>query len=86
MQIVKGKQFEKQYRKLPVKLQKQFAKRLRLYIENKNHMLLHTHSLSGKYKDLWSFNVSADVRVIFDDSYADVVILVAVGSHSELYG
>jgi len=86
MRIAKAKQFEKQYRKLPVKIQKQFVARLKLYLENKNHSLLHVHSLKGKYLGLWSFNVTADVRVIFDESYEDVLILTAIGSHSELYG
>jgi len=85
MRIVKAKQFEKQYKKLPKKLHKQFIERLRIYLEDKDHPLLHVHSLAGKYKGLWSFNVSADVRAIFDDSYDEVVILVEIGSHSELY-
>lgn len=86
MRIAKGKQFEGQYKKLPPKTQKQFADRLKLYLENKNHSLLHVHSLKGKYTGLWSFNVTADIRVIFDDSYDEVLILIAIGSHSELYG
>ena len=85
MQIAKSRQFEKQYKKLPAKIQKQFAERLRLYLKNKNHSLLHVHSLAGTYKGLWSFNVTADIRVIFDDSYEETIILVAIGSHSELY-
>ena len=86
MRIAKARQFEKQYKKLPVKIQKQFAGRLALFLQNKNHSLLHVHSLKGKYTGLWSFNVTADIRVIFDDSYHEVLILVAIGSHSELYG
>lgn len=85
MQIAKAKQFEKQYKKLPHKTQQQLASRLQLYLEDKNHHLLHVHSLKGKYTGLWSFNVTADIRVIFDDSYEDVLILIAIGSHSELY-
>jgi mRNA-degrading endonuclease YafQ of YafQ-DinJ toxin-antitoxin module len=85
MRIAKAKPFEKQYKKLPVKIQKQFAERLKLFLNDKNHSLLHVHSLKGKYTGLWSFNVTADIRVIFDDSYDGVLILMAIGSHSELY-
>lgn len=85
MRIAKARQFEKQYKKLPTKTQKQFAERLTLFLHNKNHSLLHVHSLKGKYTGLWSFNVTADIRVIFDESYEGVLILVAIGSHSELY-
>jgi mRNA-degrading endonuclease YafQ of YafQ-DinJ toxin-antitoxin module len=86
MHIVKAKSFEKQYRKLPQRTQEQFAARLRLYFVDKNHPLLNVHSLKGAYAGLWSFNITADIRVIFDDSINGVVILTAVGSHSELYG
>jgi addiction module RelE/StbE family toxin len=85
MRITKGKQFEKQYEKLPAKTQKQFIVRLKLFLDNKDHPLLHVHSLTGKYQGLYSFNVTADMRVIYDDSYDDTIILVYIGSHSELY-
>lgn len=85
MRIAKSRQFEKQYRKLPSKTRKQFAERLALFVENKQHSLLNVHSLKGSYAGLWSFNVAGDTRVVFDDSYDGVVILVAIGSHSELY-
>jgi addiction module RelE/StbE family toxin len=85
MRVAKGKQFEKQYKKLPHKIQIQFAERLQLFLHNPRYPLLHVHNLTGKYKGLKSFNVTADVRVIFDNSFDDLLILVAVGSHSELY-
>ncbi|MEX0931068.1 MAG: type II toxin-antitoxin system mRNA interferase toxin, RelE/StbE family [Candidatus Paceibacterota bacterium] len=86
MQIETTRKFDKQFRKLPTKIQKEFAKRIDLFLTERNHALLHTHKLSGNLRGLWSFNVTADVRVVFDDSYEDVVILVAVASHIELYG
>ena len=85
MLITKSKKFVKQYKKLPVKIQKQFTDRLKLYLEDDNSRLLNVHSLQGQYKGLWSFNVSSDTRVIFDISEENVTILVAIGSHSELY-
>ena len=85
MRIAKGKQFEKQYKKLSPKIQKHFSERLRLFVDNKNHPLLRVHSLVGKYKGLYSFNVTADIRVIYDDAYEDLIILIYIGSHGELY-
>lgn len=86
MRIAKAKQFEKQYKKLPAKIQKQFADRLLLFLNDKRHPLLDVHSLKGEYAGLWSFNVTADIRVVFDESLEEVLILTAIGSHSELYG
>ncbi len=85
MRIAKSSQFTKQYKKLSIKLQKQFSDRLKLYIIDKNHPLLNVHSLKGKHRGLLSFNVTDDIRVIFDVTYEEVLLLVAIGSHSELY-
>ena len=86
MRIAKAKKFEKQYKKQTSKIQKQFADRLTLFLQDKRHPLLNVHSLKGEYTGLWSFNITADIRVVFDDSQEEVMILVAIGSHSELYG
>lgn len=86
MHIETTKKFDKQFKKLPSKIQQEFAKRIELFITERNHHLLKTHKLSGNLRGLWSFNVTADIRVVFDTSYDGVIILVAIGSHSELYG
>ncbi len=51
----------------------------------KNSKILKTHKLSGRLKDLWSFSLSGDIRVIFDKIVKEIIILVDIGSHSELY-
>lgn len=46
---------------------------------------LKTHKLSGKLKDLWSFSLEYDERVLFyftDDGNA---IFVDIGSHDQVY-
>lgn len=85
MRIVTDRKFDKNFKKQPLKIKTEFKKRINLFIEDVNNPLLNTHKLSGKLKDLWSFNLSGDMRVIFDKSQKDVIILVDIGSHSELY-
>lgn len=85
MRITTTKNFDKQFRKQPQKIQKEFAKRIELFLVDLHNPILNTHKLSGKLKDLWSFNASGDIRVIFDKSFGDIVVLEAIGSHSELY-
>jgi len=85
MQIVATKRFGKRLRKQPVKIKKEFKKRIRLFTSDMFHPLLNTHKLSGKAKNMWSFNISGDIRVVFDANQKGVVILVDIGSHSELY-
>jgi len=85
MRITTTKRFDKQFRKLPQKTQKEFSKRIELFLIDLDNPILNVHKLSGKMKDLWSFNVSGDIRVVFDKSFGDIVVLEAIGSHSELY-
>jgi len=85
MQITTTKQFDKQFKKQPLKIQKEFAKRIELFILDIYNPLLSTHKLSGKLKSRWSFNVSGDIRVVFDKDSNETIILIAIGSHSELY-
>lgn len=85
MRVTTTKKFDKQFKKQSAKIKKEFEKRIRVFLTDSNNPLLHVHKLSGSYEGLWSFNVSGDVRVVFDDSDETVIILVAIGSHSELY-
>jgi addiction module RelE/StbE family toxin len=65
--------------------EKKFWSRLEVFINNPGDVRLKTHKLSGKLKDLWSFSVEYDVRVIFyfvDKTHA---VFVDIGTHNEVY-
>ena len=85
MHLRKSKEFVKQYKKLPSKVQEQFNSRLLLWLENPNHPQLRNHPLVGKYLGYWSFNVTGDVRVIYKHVDDEIVILALIGTHSRLY-
>ncbi len=85
MYIARSKRFDKQYRKLPSKIHKQFGERLKLFLDDEKHPLLHTHSLTGEYRGFQSFNVNADIRAVFLIKDTDTIYFSAIGSHSELY-
>ncbi len=46
---------------------------------------LKTHKLSGKLKELWSFSVAYDARVLFYFTKDDKAVFVDIGSHDEVY-
>jgi len=56
-----------------------------LFIKNPYHSSLRTHKLSGKLKDLWSFSIEHDLRVIFYFEDNNKAIFVYIGSHDEAY-
>lgn len=85
MQIARSQQFIKQFKKLPAKTRQQFITRLKLFAANRTHPYLKIHRLSVQYADYQSFNVNADIRVVFKEIGDTEVLLVAIGSHSELY-
>ncbi|MEO8890785.1 MAG: type II toxin-antitoxin system YafQ family toxin [Coleofasciculaceae cyanobacterium] len=46
---------------------------------------LKTHKLSGKLKDLWSFSLEYDERVLFYFTEDGNVVFVDIGSHDQVY-
>lgn len=85
MQVTTTKAFDKQFRKQPKHVREAFKERVDLLIRDEKDPRLNIHKLSGTLKNLHSFNVTGDIRVLFDDRYSGMCILVAIGSHSELY-
>lgn len=85
MNIVSSRNFDKQFRKLPQKIKKQFSKRLEIFLIEPSNSQLNLHKLGGKYDELWSINITGDVRAILDRSFKNTILFVAIGHHSELY-
>ena len=62
-----------------------FWERVELFKSNPFDPKLRTHKLSGKLKDLWSFSIEYDLRVIFSFADQERIIFVDIGSHKEVY-
>ena len=64
-----------------------FWLRLDLFITDPFNLKLKTHKLSGKLKDLWSFSLDYDLRVVFyfTKDKPKKVVLVDIGTHDEVY-
>ena len=78
--------FKKQYKKLPPKLQNQFAERLRLFIQDPTAPELRVHPLKGNYSGYWSMNITGDLRALYFKQADTIIIFALIGTHSELYG
>ncbi|WP_353740582.1 type II toxin-antitoxin system RelE/ParE family toxin [Desulfoferrobacter suflitae] len=66
-------------------LEKLFWERVETFVEDPFDKRLRTHKLSGKLKDLWSFSITYDSRVIFYFADQTRAIFVDIGSHDEVY-
>ncbi len=66
-------------------LEASFWERVELFKNNPFEPKMRTHKLSGRLKDLWSFSVEYDLRIIFLFVEQDKVVFVAIGTHTEVY-
>jgi len=55
------------------------------FINEPYHPQLRTHKLSGQLKNLWSFSIDYDIRVIFYFVDKQHVIFENIGTHDEVY-
>ena len=67
MEISFSESFKKIYKKRikSTTVEPEFWNRLEIFAVDPFDSKLRTHKLSGKLKDLWSFTIEYDVRVVF---------------------
>ncbi len=66
-------------------LEARFWQKLAQFTANPFDPSLKTHKLSGKLKDLWSFSVGYDERVLFYFTDEEKAVFVDIGGHSDVY-
>ncbi|HSX28929.1 MAG TPA: type II toxin-antitoxin system mRNA interferase toxin, RelE/StbE family [Candidatus Saccharimonadales bacterium] len=79
------KPFNKQFEKLPHKLQKQAKAAIALFLDDVVAPSLRNHALTGKWAGHRSISAGGDLRLHFKIVNETTVLFVAVGSHSQLY-
>jgi len=84
MEIEFRKEFLKQYKKIPKKIQVKFNERLILFMSTPHHPLLHLHTLTGADYPIETINITGDYRAQFLRS-KQVISFIRIGTHSELY-
>lgn len=88
MNIKLAKKFAKQYSKAPLKIQRSFDSRLKIFTENPFNTLLNNHPLVGEYVNYRSINITGNWRAIYSEVLekdGKVAIFLALGTHSQLY-
>lgn len=81
-----SKRFVKDFRKAPQKVQIAFRHRLEIFLTDKYYPILNNHSLTGKYQEYRSFNVTGDWRAIFREFENGAILYFdLIGTHSQLY-
>jgi addiction module RelE/StbE family toxin len=66
-------------------IEDRFWEKVEAFKNNPFDPKLRTHKLSGKLKDLWSFSIEHDLRVVFRFVSDQKVLFVDIGTHREVY-
>lgn len=66
-------------------MEAKFWKTVEIFINDPFDARLKTHKLSGQLKNLWSFRVEYDLRVIFYFLGENKAVFVDIGTHDEVY-
>ncbi len=84
-QIARTKQFIKQYNKLPSKIQQKTVERIEILCVDEFNLILNNHPLKGEFLGQRSINVTGDIRIIYRKEGSTIILLLQIGSHSQLY-
>ena len=89
MEVSFSSSFKKTFKKKikSTELKADFWLMLELFINDPFNIQLKTHKLSGKLKDLWSFSLGYDLRIVFyfTKDKPKKAVLVDIGTHNEVY-
>lgn len=80
--------FKRAYKKTikgKTELEQKFWQRIEIFKANPFDERLKTHKLSGKLKDLWSFSIEFDIRVLFHFIDENKAMFVNIGKHDVVY-
>ncbi len=82
MEIIYSPTFLKKYKKLPYKIKELAENKEVVFRKNPFNPTLKTHKLHGKFKDLYSFSINHQYRIIFEIEKEQVFIFLLIGKHN----
>jgi addiction module RelE/StbE family toxin len=85
MKVIYSKDFLKQASALPTKLQDLLDTCLHVLSLNPFYPTLHTKKLKGELKNMLSFRITRDWRVIFMFQSPDEIKLIRIGNRKDIY-
>lgn len=85
MEVITLKGFDKKFKKLPKKIQNIFSLKFSIFILNPFDVRLNNHVLHGSLRKYRSINITGDYRLIYEEMGDDIVRLIDINTHSQLY-
>jgi len=84
MRIYYSSKFEREYKRLPVKIKFPAEKKEKIFRQNPFDQRLKTHKLTGNLREFWSFSIDNSHRIIFEFADGKAIWFHSVGGH-EIY-
>lgn len=81
MHVNLSPRFKRSYKKVPQHIQKDFDKKIAVFIKNPYHPSLKTHKLKGKLQECLAFYLKDGNRVLFEFAGPETVDLLDIGPH-----
>ena len=78
-------EFDRRYRKLPLPIKKKAERRQKVFTDNPFHPSLETEKLNPKSREVWSFRIDRQYRIVFRFVDGTTVLFMTVGPHSWIY-
>ena len=66
-------------------LEAKFWERVKIFLDDPRDARLRTHKLSGSLRELWSFTVEYDFRIVFMFAEPNRAVFVDIGKHDDVY-
>lgn len=85
MIVIPSSRFTKKASKLSKKIKGALALRIQLFMKDPYHTLLNNHPLQGSLRKYGSINITGDYRLVYEVYDEDVVRLIDIDTHSNLY-
>ena len=74
--------FKRQYKNLPIEIQKIADEATQIFKNNPHDSRLRTHKLTN-FKSYWAFSVTNKIRIIFEFGNNKNVFFYSIGSHDD---
>lgn len=73
--------FARQFKALPLIIQKLAVKKEKIFRQNPLHPSLRLHSLKGKLSGLYSISLTLNYRIIFQRKKRGDLVFISIGRH-----
>lgn len=83
--ILYTEEFTERYEELLLAIKKKAERREKLFRENPYNPLLHTEKLHPKDREVWSFRIDENYRILFRFKDSNTVYFLTVGPHHWIY-